>query len=225
MNFHLLADKAFRRVQTIGLAATFREALACRRAAPGSDEFDAKYRTDTGISTPLWKLKIVSPNARFGVKYQATSEQELVDSVNFLHENPQTLSFIDLGCGKGRTLLVAAGLGFKCVIGVEFALELVEVARGNLAKMGIVNGIVEHADAADYQLPRCDMVVYLYNPFSDVVMRRVVANLEGTHTNRLYVIYKVPACADVLDSSGFLTPLGSPPGRPYIQVWKATPRE
>jgi predicted RNA methylase len=50
-------------------------------------------------------------------------------------------------CGKGRPLIVAAAMGFKTVIGVEFVRELVEVARENLRKTRS-NATVVCADAA-----------------------------------------------------------------------------
>lgn len=220
MNFQLLVGKIARRLHQDGVPATIRKLGAYLRRGRVADEFDVRYGVDTGGIEPLWKFKILSRNVRFGVRYQPTNEQELTDAVNFLHEDPQTLTFIDLGCGKGRTLLVASKLGFKQVIGVEFARELVQIARVNLAKMGIVNATVIHGDAADFQSFSSDFVLYLYNPFSQEVMRRVVANLRESHSKRLFLIYSDPECADLLDSSGFLSRFGCPPGR-NIQIWTA----
>ena len=42
---------------------------------------------------------------------QATDEQELLDAISFLRENLRSLTFVDLGCGKVRSLLVA---GYRC---------------------------------------------------------------------------------------------------------------
>ena len=77
------------------------------------------------------------------------------------------------------------------------------------------------ADAAEYRFPDNDMVVYLYNPFSKEVMEKVLENLRESLGKRLYVIYKVPDCAEIFDKSGFLIRMGGPPTRPYIQIWKA----
>jgi SAM-dependent methyltransferase len=186
-----------------------------------TDGFDLKYGTDTGGKIALWNFKIDSPNAVFGVKYQATGEEELAEAISFLDDHPQNLTFIDLGCGKGRALLVAARLGFKQVIGVEFAHELAGIARKNLGVMRIPNAAVVEADAAEYRFPDNDMVVYLYNPFSKEVMEKVLENLRESLGKRLYVIYKVPDCAEIFDKSGFLIRMGGPPTRPYIQIWKA----
>ena len=63
--------------------------------------------------------------------------------------------------------MLASSLGFKQVIGVEFAQELVEIA--NLAKMKVTSAIVEHLDAAEYRFPDRDLVVFLNNPFLKVM--------------------------------------------------------
>jgi SAM-dependent methyltransferase len=217
----MLLAKVVQSTRQHGMRATIEKSYAFLRGTRPTDDFDLKYGTDTSGVESLWKLEISSPNGRLGERYQPTDEQEPVDSVNFLHESPGKLSFIDLGCGKGRTLLVAAGLGFARIIGVEFARELVNTARQNLAKKRIDNAIVEHADAADFPFPNSDFVVYLYNPFSEAVMQKVVARLNECRAKKFYIIYRVPKCAEVFDSSGFLRRFGCPPGRPYIQVWKA----
>ena len=206
-----------------GFRATSRKVFVQLTRGRVVDDFDVRRGTDTGDILPLWKFKIDSPNARFGSRYEATVEEQLADAVNFLQENPQSLTFIDMGCGKGRALLLAAEWGFKQIIGVEFAAELAEIARANLAKMQITNASVKHGDAAEFHFPDTDMVVYLNNPFDSAneIMRRVIENLRESQSRKVYVIYRVPKCAEVLDSSGFLCRLGSPPGRPFIQVWRA----
>ena len=48
---------------------------------------------------------------------------------------------------------MASKLGFQQVIGVEFARELVDIARTNLAKMRISKAVVRHGDAAEFHFP------------------------------------------------------------------------
>lgn len=225
MGFRLLVVKAAQRVRKTGLRATLCQAYGSLKELFGRrgamDAFDQQYGTDTGGAVPLWKLKLDSPNAAFGIKYQPSDEQEIRAAIAFLHENPRDITFIDLGCGKGRVLLVAATQGFRQMIGVEFAHELAEVARRNLAKMHVTNAAVVHGDAADYEFPDRDpTIVYLYNPFLEEVIAKVIVNLKKSRARKLFVIYKVPSCAALFDQSGFLTRIGSPPGIPYVQIWK-----
>lgn len=223
---HLLAGKIARALRQDGVRATIRKVGAYLRRGRVADEFDMRYGVDTGGIEPLWKFTIRSPNALFGARYQPTGEQELADAVNFLSEDPRTLTFIDLGCGKGRTLLVASKLGFNQVIGVEFARELVQIARANLAKIGVVNAIVIHGDAADFHFPDSDFVLYFYNPFSREVMRGVIANLRESRAKRVFVMYSNPQCAEILDSSGFLDRFDGPLATRWgMQIWKKAARE
>lgn len=141
----------------------------------------ARYRRTSGVaglstvsmrnmgSTPpalshYGKFRIPSRNRRYGARYQPTGEQGLEEAVRSLNEDPQALTFIDLGCGKGRTLLVASVLGFKRIIGVEFARELVLIARENLSKRNVLNADVIHGDAADFQFPDDNFVLISLQP-------------------------------------------------------------
>jgi SAM-dependent methyltransferase len=221
VDVQLLTLKIVQTLRRDGLRAALRKCINNIKHDRSADDFDLRHGTDTGGIEPLWKFKIRSPNACFGSRYEVTQEQELADSVNFLKEDLENFTFIDIGCGKGRTLLVAAKLGFKQMIGVEFAGELVEVARTNLAKRQIANAVVLHVDAADFDFPDSNLVVYLYNPFSQEVLRKVVANLKAGCSKRLYVIYKGQQCAEIFDSSSFLRRFGSSPTARHIQIWSA----
>ena len=217
----LLTLKVVVALRRQGLGATLREGILYLSRSRRKDEFDLRHGTDTGGVEPLWRLGISSPSAQYGVRYQATDERELVEAVNFLEVEAHKLTFIDLGCGKGRTLLVASEMGFREVIGVEFAAKLVDVANANLAKMRITRASVVHADAGDFQFPATDMVIYLYNPFSKEVLQRVLVNLQKCGGKAFYVIYKAPRCAELLDSCGFLRRVGCPPGVTDLQIWCA----
>ncbi len=104
----------------------------------------------------------------------------------------EDFTFIDLGAGKGRVLLVASRFPFKRLIGVEFARELVETARRNIERFGCRAEVV-HADAADYRFPSENLVVYLYNPFGPEVLRPVLSYLREISTGReVYLVYLNP---------------------------------
>lgn len=222
MNLRLALQKTMQSVREAGVRATVRDGFRHMISGRTVDDFDRRNGTDTSGEESLWKFKIDSPSARFGRKYQPSGEEELAEAVRFLGVNPGELTFIDLGCGKGRTLLVAAGLGFRRVVGVEFAEELAAAARKNIEKLKIANGAIIQGDAGEFRFPEDDLILYLYNPFSEEVMRRVVLNLRDCTAKKLYVIYKAPECMALFDSGGFLTQLGSPPGREYIRTWKLT---
>ena len=57
-----------------------------------------------------------------------------------LHLDFQRFSFIDLGSGKGRALLLASDYPFREIIGVELSPELDRVARDNIARYALAKG-------------------------------------------------------------------------------------
>jgi 16S rRNA G966 N2-methylase RsmD len=226
LNFKVALGKTAYSLRHDGLVATIRKALVHLSYGPaGDDAFDRKYGTDTGGLIPLWKVNVRSLNSRFGGPYRATTEDELIDAVRFLDEDLRDFVFVDLGCGKARTLLVAPRLGFDRVVGVEFADELVAIARANIAKMEIRNATIVFGDVAEYAFPEAHLVVYLYNPFAAEIMRKVVARLEAHRRDfphfKLYVIYKNPLCAAVIDESTTFSRLAPVPGHSDIVIWKA----
>jgi SAM-dependent methyltransferase len=183
--------------------------------------FDLRYGIDTSRIEPLWSLSIDSKIVRFGFRYEVTGEDEFTEALAMIPGPLEQFTFIDLGCGKGRTLVMAAQMRFAEVIGVEFARELVETARRNFEILGLSGTIIQQ-DAADFEFPARNIVVYMYNPFSEEVMMKVLHNIRATRSGVTYIIYKVPLCADMLDKSEWLTSIGSPRGRNYIRLWKSS---
>jgi len=222
VNVKLLAQKIVRSVRDDGVRRSLIKAPQyLRRSRRDVDDFDARHGTDTGGFEHIWKFDIKSDNARFGTHYRATTERDLVDALMSLREDLSAFTFVDLGCGKGKTLMVAARLGFRRVIGVEFAPELAAIAQANLAKVGVANAMVVEGDAAAFRFPENPLVVYFYNPFSREVMARVMDNLRHVATRPLYVVYKNPTYADsILDASGFLQRAGGLVKASNIQIWR-----
>lgn len=225
MDGRLLVVKFSERVREVGLKAALSQAFGAHalRAMFGQaerpDAFDIRHGTDTACSVPLWKLNLQSSNAAYGVKYQTSEEEETRESLRSIGEDVRRFTFVDLGCGKGRTLLIAASMGFQQVIGVEFSKELAAIARTNLSKMHARAEIVE-GDAAEYQFPACEsLVIYLYNPFQRPVMAKVIERLRESRAKNLFVIYKLPSCADLFDESGFLVPFAHAQASQQIRIW------
>ena len=193
LNTKLLAAKFMAQVKTVGfLGAVDRAARqvmerGMRRLNPVQDDFDIRHGTNTGGFVNLWKYRIESANAKYGVSYGSTSEQHIEVLLSPL---PRDASFVDLGCGKGRPLIVAAAMKFKTVIGVEFVSELVEIASENLRKTR-TNATVVCGDAADYEFPAGSLIVYLYNPFNATIVSSVAQKLR-LRNGKLWVIYVNP---------------------------------
>lgn len=221
-----LLEKVVMTLRRDGIGPSARHAMVLFRRMwepVQTDTFDARYGTDTGGDEALWKLDVTSANARFGVRYQPIHDGDLEHAVQHLQIAPSRFTFIDLGCGKGRSLLIAFELGFRRIVGVEFARELVEVAKTNMVKLGAATAAVIHGDAADYEFPPGNLLIMFNNPFAGEIMARVIQNLGRSVAQRpqddIYIVYFNPQCADVLDAAQFLQRLGSPIDRDNTIIW------
>ena len=98
---------------------------------------DARNRLDTSADTGLWTRPVDSRSGGAfddGVAYSPVPLHRLRNLLRRLPiDSPADYAFIDLGCGKGRTLFVAAEAGFAPVIGVELDPRLAGIARANVS--------------------------------------------------------------------------------------------
>jgi predicted RNA methylase len=157
------------------------------------DPFDRQYRIETAGKVSLFELDITSRNEAVGIRYQPSPPEVCDQLLASLPIHYEEFTFIDLGAGKGRVLLVGSRFPFKRLIGVEFARELVDTARRNIERFGCGAEVV-HADAADYSFPSDNLVVYLYNPFGPEVLRPILSSLREIGAVReVYMLYLNPA--------------------------------
>lgn len=108
--------------------------------------------------------------------------------------------FIDYGSGKGAALIHARQLGFQEVYGIEFAKELNNTAIKNIQKLHLDNIHALYQDATLFLPPQETTVIYLFNPFDEVVMEKVIENIkEVDFTSEVYIIYGRPTCGALLN--------------------------
>ncbi|WP_428490842.1 SAM-dependent methyltransferase [Rhodopila sp.] len=126
--------------------------------------------------------------------------------------DPADCHFLDLGCGKGRPLLVATEFGFAAITGVELSPTLSAIARRNAAVFVRAHPdrtpiSVVTEDVLTHRLPQTNLVIFLYNPFHRPLIAQLLLDIEASirATGRdIYIVYCNPAWADVLDASNAL---------------------
>ena len=124
--------------------------------------------------------------------------------------------FIDLGSGKGRTLLMASEYPFRKILGVELLPELNQIAQENLRKYSSADQkcqVLESicGDACEFQFPAEPIVLYLFNPVSESGLGRVIGNLERSlieNPRRVLVLYHNPEHEEMLTRSAALRRTG-----------------
>jgi SAM-dependent methyltransferase len=213
-----LISEVFARFRRYGILTTIKKAI--EYVLYTDDSFDRINHTDTGKKEPLWRLRISSSNKQFAVRYDPIDESDLIAALHYLRVDPTNFVFVDLGCGKGRALLVADKYGFRRVIGVEFAHKLVEIAQRNICLTNSKNITVIEGDAAEFPFQASHMVLFMFNPFTTPVMKKVLENLRNASLSQFYVVYVNPACFQLLDDCGFLTRIATLPGRWPVMIWE-----
>jgi hypothetical protein len=91
----------------------------------------------------------------------------------------EQFTFIDVGAGMGRAVLLASQMPFSQVVGVELNPTLVRIARKNLtawrsAGRGLASMKMICGDAVEHPLPAGPCLAFLFNPFGAQVMRRLL---------------------------------------------------
>ena len=184
-----------------------------RRLRFGDADYDWDHRVNTTSGAVAWRDRLLG---MFHSEYQPTEPTAFHEMLDSLRERAgidfQDFVFIDLGSGKGRTLLMASDYPFRRVTGAELLPALHKIAQGNLAqyknpeqKCFALESIC--ADANDFPFPDDPLVVYMFNPLPESGMRRVSANLEQSLRTRprpIYVLYHNPLLEHVLSESGVL---------------------
>ena len=141
--------------------------------------FDRRLGVDTGGKVEPADLTVPAGDVRSGITYFGTQPRLARWWLSGLPANHQDFTFIDMGSGKARVLLIAAEAGFARSIGVEFAQELHLTAVENASAARRHGLAIEPVlgDAGVFAFPDEPLVVHFNNPFAEPVMKRVIANL------------------------------------------------
>jgi hypothetical protein len=172
-------------------------------------QFDATLGVETGGITQLNRLQLAG-DAQDSVAHIASDPDEFSSALQALGiDDFSGFTFVDLGAGKGRALLLAAPHGFRSIVGVEFARELVQVAQRNIQVAG--GSVAERTtilqlDATAYDLPEGPVVLFMYNPFGATTMAAVARRTRASFDRNprpLHVVYVVPMHLEPWIEAGF----------------------
>jgi SAM-dependent methyltransferase len=127
----------------------------------------------------------------------------------------QEFTFIDIGSGKGRALLMAADFPFRRVLGVELLPELHRIAQENInnyrsdsQQCFALESVC--ADAREFELPTEPTLLYLFNPLPEAGLSRLLENLERSFKKDprpIYLLYHNPLLEHALAQSPVLKKL------------------
>lgn len=174
-----------------------------RRQRYGDVDFDWDNRVDTTSGTVGWRNRLLGI---FHSPYQPTDPTLFREMLAALAIDFREFTFIDIGSGKGRALLMAAEYPFRRIVGIELLPGLHRVARDNIAKYKstLQQGFAIEAlcgDARDFVFPPEPSVVYLFNPLPEAGLKNLLQNLERSLSEKprlVLVLYHNPLLGSLL---------------------------
>lgn len=172
---------------------------------------DAKFDLLNGVDTSGYIPAEDLGTGNSAHPYQASPERKIVSAIRSLPIDHGAFTFIDLGSGKGRVLVVAARFKFRQIIGVEISEPLCRIAVENTRRFPSVSVVA--CDAGTYKVPPGSCVIYLGNPFEANIMEAVLRNVEKRQEqdrSPIYLVYLVPEFRRLLDEAQFLEQIPSP---------------
>lgn len=158
---------------------------------------DIYWEKRFGIQTSGWQPTDIED----GTCYEGTPYLIMLEILRSLQLDATDV-FVDLGCGKGRTLCMAARSKAGRVIGVEQENDLIEEARANVAAVADARARVEFFQglAQDFDFDSATAIL-LFNPFGARTLKEVVALVRASldrNPRRLRLVYINPVHEQVL---------------------------
>jgi SAM-dependent methyltransferase len=205
-------------VRMFGVWRTLGDILGYVLTGPPRDRFDRRYGVKTSGSVTKWQAGITDEAALAdAVRYVPVPERVLRSVFAKVQQviDPSGAAFVDLGCGKGRGVVMATWLPFRQVHGVELSPKHAELAQANLTAylaqprgrnaVRCSNVTVHCANALDFEPPDMDLVVFMYRPFKGAVFTGVLDRLNAFHErtgHRVVIAYACPVEERLLELHG-----------------------
>ena len=125
-------------------------------------------------------------------RYAPTPYEKLKQIMDYLKLSSDDV-LVDLGCGKGRVLFVAAEQKVKKIIGVELDQKLTVLAHENIRNLRSQCSPIEivNTDAATFPVEE-GTVFFLFDPFGLNTCDKVIDNIEASliiHPRSIRIVY------------------------------------
>jgi len=177
-----------------------------RRQRYGDMEYDWEHRVNTTSGTVGWRARLLGA---FHSPYQPTEPALFCEMMASLPIAFEQFTFVDIGSGKGRTLLMASEYPFRKIVGVEVIAQLHRAAEENIRAYKSATQRCSQiealcADAREFPFPGGPLLLYLFNPLPEAGMRRLIGNLEKSLSENpriAYVLYHNPFLEHVIGES------------------------
>lgn len=192
--------------------------------------FDQIHGVETSGLVPAANLVTGHANDEHVTAYYGVAPSILRTLIDLWRETPPPepiyrYSFIDIGAGKGRAMLVASELPFHQVIGIELNPAMATIARQNLDRWQQAHATdstaprlapiqLQEQDALSFDFPSTPTLVFLFHPFEAPVLKQLLRRIETQFAKRsgtLDILYVNAECRTVLDKHPAFTRLFNGP--------------
>jgi hypothetical protein len=175
----------------------------------GDLDFDLERSVDTTRSNVNFRTQLMA--ALTGHPYYASEPWLFGQIIAALNVGASRIdfrefTFVDLGSGKGRALLMASDFPFRRIAGVEFMPGLHQIAERNIARYSSNRQQCREIeslclDVRDCEFPAGPLVVYMFNSFPEPVFAGVLENLRRSlekDPRPAFVAYRYPQFESLL---------------------------
>lgn len=179
------------------LSEFFRDSLPDRkRQRFGDAEYDWERRVDTTSANVGWKARLIG---LLNSSYQPIEPEIFRAMMQALPIDFRQFTFIDIGSGKGRALLLASEFPFRRIVGVELLPELHRIAQKNIAEFAARGSMPPTesvcGDATEFEFPGEPLVVFFFHPLMEAGFRKALVNLQSSFAQDprpLFIVYANP---------------------------------
>lgn len=160
--------------------------------------FDSRHGTDTAGEIRLEDTGVSAADAARGQTiYRPVWESEFHAALASLKLGFEGFTFVDIGSGKGKMLMMAAEYPFSRVIGIEYSPQLNAIAQRNLSifrspsqRCFALEAVL--GNALEWELPKGPIICLVFNALDPETMRAFVKRAECDLASRsapAYLIY------------------------------------
>ncbi len=173
------------------------------KSTPAIHPFDKKHQVETSGLIDSRKLASGQTNDSHITAYYGVAPSIFTGLIDkWLNETDppydiDRYTFIDIGAGKGRAMLLASQMPFREVIGVELNPAMAAIAQRNIdhwtANETHLSPIrLLRQDATTFHFPSGPCLAFLFHPFEAPVMKRFLCGIEtqfARRANKLDLLY------------------------------------
>ena len=171
---------------------------------------EKKYGINSTSANDLAEFQIKGNQLSHATEYMPVNYFTIEHVLDHLPENARQGTFLDIGCGKGRALCVAAAYGFTKLYGIDFARQLIEQAEKNLSltkkRFPSLQYELSWSDISTLEISKDVSTLFLFNPFDEVLMKNIIRKINSSlqqYPREFYVLYCSPRHEELFFADGY----------------------